>query len=514
MAAVEDTTTSRELTSAASAAEMLWIEGVATPIFAVDLEGRVKGWNRKMAALTGISVIDVQCKAFGDLILKVDDSNEDAESWKVALRIALESSEGTSSCCEISLPSKNLGHSQHCPRRFEVRVSSNQSSDGGNVIGAVCFVTERDQKRPAVQMNGSIAHQQNGTSYKRVAVANEDDDPFLRGLRDLLDACETPLFAVDSSGQINYWNVKMAEIAGYSKNEANQKPFLETCIAPCHHEELQTILDKAVQGQGSALFEMDLRTKFGDVRKMLATATPWKNPGDNNNASIENGAFIVAQQVMATTAQAKAKAERDNNFEYLLETANLPIFGVDCNGYVSTTCCSSRIPVSRLLSHNSPMPLNSLVNLWNKKTVELTGFTKAEAFGKPFVESFAVADLKDSTNDIMDKALKGESTDSFELRLRAKNSDDTLHLLFTASTRRDPSNEQIVGVVGRAQDVTERDKVIAGIALELRQLIDTANAPIFGIDVNGYVHVSCRSALVLCKTSVSDNISFSLQKHK
>lgn len=51
-----------------------------------------------------------------------------------------------------------------------------------------------------------------------------------------------------------------------------------------------------------------------------------------------------------------------------------------------------------------------------------------------------------------------------------------------ATTRRDPYNN-VVGVVGVAQDVTEsskNDRAVAAMAHELRQLVDTANAPIFG----------------------------------
>ena len=42
-----------------------------------------------------------------------------------------------------------------------------------------------------------------------------------------------------------------------------------------------------------------------------------------------------------------------------------------------------------------------------------------------------------------------------------------------------------------AQDVTEaakHDRAVAAMANELRQLIDTANAPIFGIDIHGLVN--------------------------
>ena len=55
-------------------------------------------------------------------------------------------------------------------------------------------------------------------------------------------------------------------------------------------------------------------------------------------------------------------------------------------------------------------------------------------------------------------------------------------LLLSASTRRSMRNE-IVGAIFFAQDTTEsakHDRAVAAMASELRQLIDGANAPIFG----------------------------------
>jgi PAS domain-containing protein len=96
----------------------------------------------------------------------------------------------------------------------------------------------------------------------------------------------------------------------------------------------------------------------------------------------------------------------------------------------------------------------------------------------------------------MDNALRGSGTSNYELEFRTK-SNEIRHLLVNATTRRDAENN-VVGVVGVAQDVTEavqRDRAVAGMANELRQLIDTANAPIFGIDCDGninewYVYIS------------------------
>lgn len=76
-----------------------------------------------------------------------------------------------------------------------------------------------------------------------------------------------------------------------------------------------------------------------------------------------------------------------------------------------------------------------------------------------------------------------------DLEFRTK-SNEIRHLLVNATTRRDPDGN-VVGVVGVAQDVTEaveRDNAVRSMARELRQLVDTANAPIFGIDVDGNVN--------------------------
>jgi PAS domain S-box-containing protein len=63
-------------------------------------------------------------------------------------------------------------------------------------------------------------------------------------------------------------------------------------------------------------------------------------------------------------------------------------------------------------------------------------------------------------------------------------------VLLNSSTRRNAAGE-ITGVLGVGQDITEIDKLRTAsesIAKELRQFIETANAPIFGIDAKGKVN--------------------------
>jgi PAS domain S-box-containing protein len=117
------------------------------------------------------------------------------------------------------------------------------------------------------------------------------------------------------------------------------------------------------------------------------------------------------------------------------------------------------------------------VNEWNEKTSEITGFSRDEAFNKPLVDTFIVPYLRKIVKEVFDNALKGEGTSNYELEFRTKTN-EIRYLLVNATTRRDAENN-IVGVVGVAQDVTEavkRDHAVTGIANELRKLVDTANA--------------------------------------
>ena len=63
-------------------------------------------------------------------------------------------------------------------------------------------------------------------------------------------------------------------------------------------------------------------------------------------------------------------------------------------------------------------------------------------------------------------------------------------VLLNSTTRRDAKGK-ITGVLGVGQDISEIDKLRTeseSIAKELRQFIETANAPIFGIDSKGLVN--------------------------
>ena len=125
-----------------------------------------------------------------------------------------------------------------------------------------------------------------------------------------------------------------------------------------------------------------------------------------------------------------------NELRQLIDTANAPIFGIDVRGNV---------------------------NEWNNKTAEITGFSKDEAMNYPLVSKFIVPKLRKKVQEILDNALKGVETSNYELEFRTK-SNEIRYLLVNATTRRDAENN-IVGVVGVAQDVTEAAKHDRAVAI-------------------------------------------------
>ena len=78
----------------------------------------------------------------------------------------------------------------------------------------------------------------------------------------------------------------------------------------------------------------------------------------------------------------------------LIDTANAPIFGVDTNGNV---------------------------NEWNQKVEQITGFTKDEVMGHNLVQTRITEEFKQSVQEVLSEALKGNETSNYEVPLFTKS---------------------------------------------------------------------------------------------
>jgi PAS domain S-box-containing protein len=265
-----------------------------------------------------------------------------------------------------------------------------------------------------------------------------------------------PIFGIDVDGNVNEWNNKTAEITGYSMEEARNKPLVAVFIEKSLQASVKEVLDNALQGKETSNYQLLLHTKSNEIRYLLVNATTRRD--ENGNIV---GVVGVAQDVTESAEHDREMELMANELRQLIETANAPIFGIDKLGRV---------------------------NEWNDKTAEITGYSKEEAMDMPLVDTFIVKGSRESVQGVLNKALTGGETSNYEIQFKTK-ANEIRYLLVNATTRRDVKNN-IVGVVGVAQDVTEaaqHDRAVAAMANELRQLVDTANAVSYLLPVTCYL---------------------------
>ncbi|WP_415358040.1 PAS domain S-box protein [Halioglobus sp. Uisw_031] len=276
-------------------------------------------------------------------------------------------------------------------------------------------------------------------------------------LTQFVDTANAPIFGIDTEGRVNEWNQRSEQITGFTKAEVMGRDLVANFITDDYKVSVGEVLAKALHGEETANYEFPLFTQSGDRVDVLLNSSTRHDP-----AGQIVGVVGVGQDI---TELNKVRAEQDNIAKELtqfVDTANAPIFGIDTEGRV---------------------------NEWNQRSEQITGFTKAEVMGRDLVANFITDDYKVSVGEVLAKALHGEETANYEFPLFTQ-SGDRVDVLLNSSTRRDPAG-QIVGVVGVGQDITELNKVRAeqdNIAKELTQFVDTANAPIFGIDTEGRVN--------------------------
>jgi len=175
------------------------------------------------------------------------------------------------------------------------------------------------------------------------------------------------------------------------------------------------------------------------------------------------GVIGVGQDITQIREITKEQERVADDLSRLIETANAPIFGVDLSGMVTE---------------------------WNRKAADMLGFTKDEAIGKNLVQNFIQSENQESVTGVLQKAMRGYETANFEVPMLSRTQ-RRLTVLLNATTRRD-ARGHVIGVVGVGQDITEINELMAETknakdaadrtANELARLIDSANAPIFGVD--------------------------------
>ena len=301
------------------------------------------------------------------------------------------------------------------------------------------------------------------------------------------------VFVCDAEGRVAEWNPCLATLTGTDAKECLGKP-LAGRVAEDQADLVRQLF--ASPAESEAVLRMlcadgsQLSISFAlahyDVDAAAATAPPAAPAAAATAATATTATAAVAAAAAAaaavaaaagpspprrgvlgvgkdvsTLATAVAAATQEvHDLKRLIDGANAPIFGINAA---------------------------SLITEWNRKATAITGRSKWEVVGRR-LEEFINPEDRESVVEVLENALRGKETANFGFPLYTK-AGDRVEILLNASTRRD-AHGNICGVISVGQDITELmrgKKELASVANDLRMLIESANAPIFGVDNAGRV---------------------------
>ncbi|CAK0869933.1 unnamed protein product [Prorocentrum cordatum] len=410
-----------EVESAAGDLERL-IDTANAPIFGVNTHGRITQWNQKTATITGFRREEAEGKPFVDEFILPEFREEVRRVIDMAL-----SGHDTANY-EVTIVTKD-GY-----RRFILLNATTRRNADGDITGVISVGQDiSDLKKLMLE-------------HQRVA------DDWAR----LIETANAPIFGVNVDLKVTIWNRIAAELSGYSKDEALGLPLVEHFITEEYKVQVAQVLSLACQGTDTSNFEFPLLTKDGKQIvtrwRILLNATPRRDADTKVEGVLGVGQNITA--LRESTYQAKVVAD---DLARLIDGANAPIFGIDARGSVVE---------------------------WNRMFFKITGYDKASVLGKPLVQSFIHLDQQKKVHEVFQSALAGEDVENFELQLYTNKGN--CRVLSINATRRIGSNGEITGVIGVGQDITEiniQRKELERVAGNLRRIVDFANAPIIGVNV-------------------------------
>ena len=241
------------------------------------------------------------------------------------------------------------------------------------------------------------------------------------------------------------------------QNLEKQKRANELVIAKKEYDSQNQQQKKIVDKLSAEIVKLEFENHQNKIKATELDVAIKKSQKEAEAIAIKEIAF--KKELKKTRIETESIA---NELRQFIETANAPIFGIDSEG---------------------------MVNEWNQTSEKITGFTKKEVLGQDLVKRYITSAYQTKVKKVLDNALKGEETANFEFPIFSKDGNRVM-ILLNSSTRRNVNGE-IVGMLGVGQDISKMDElrtVSDAIAKELRQFIETANAPIFGIDSNGMVN--------------------------
>ncbi|KAJ0940660.1 putative PAS domain, phytochrome, GAF domain, histidine kinase/HSP90-like ATPase [Helianthus annuus] len=287
------------------------IETATAPILAVDVEGRINGWNAKVAELTGLSVENAMGKSLvQDLVYK-----ESEETVANLLYRALRGQEDQN--VEIKL--RTFGSATEEPAVFLIVNACSSKDYAQNIVG-VCFVGQ-DVTHQKVVMDKFIQIQ---GDYKAIVHNPSTLIP--------------PIFASDENMCCSEWNTAMERLTGWARADIIGKTLVGEIFGsfcrlkgPDSLTKFMILLHNVIGGQDTDRYPFSFFDKHGNHVQVLLTANKRLNTG---GAAI--GAFCFLQiasselqQLLKVQMQQEKKSYiRMKELAYICHQIKNPLRGI------------------------------------------------------------------------------------------------------------------------------------------------------------------------------------------
>ena len=222
-------------------------------------------------------------------------------------------------------------------------------------------------------------------------------------LQSLIYTTNTPIFGIDTEGNINEWNKAAEELTHYIKDEVYGRNLVEVYITEEHKDSVKDVLQDALQGKETSNYEFPLYSKEGSRRIILLNATPRRDIDGNITGVIGIGQDITQIDISRKQLAQERKSlqikveERTKELEKSLvriKDSNLQLENI--NRHKSEFISS--------MSHELRTPLNGIIGIADLLHEQLFGElnTKQLSYTEQIVKS---ADhLLSLINDILDMA--------------------------------------------------------------------------------------------------------------
>lgn len=392
------------------------IESVPEPIFIINKNHQVIGWNRAMEEMTGLSrekMLNAERKDYARIFYPD---------------------------CDVVLANLILDSTLHHKYQYQVSGAGEILSSEGwvTLLGSNARLYLSAVAAPVLNRDGSVVAVietvRDQTSLKDAEAAVLKS---IKRYRELLEFLPVGIFEADSHGQITYANQTCIQIFGYTYDEFTSEGFkVHDLVRNETDRQIPPLTERILSGDGVVTFELQGMRKNGEVVPVLISCLP-PDAERSEKDLIRGVVFDISERVRAEEALRASEAK----YRILVENSQDIIYTFDDDGTV------------RFLSPS-----------WER----YTGIPNARVIGRKCTE-FVHPDDVIALNEVIGSVVRLHARSSHQV-FRIMHIDGLWHWYTTVFSPIEDTSTGTVQISGIAHDITSRKQIEDSLKIALHKL--------------------------------------------